>query len=262
MGGEVLREERDGRGVVTLTMDRPASRNAFDGALIAALESAAGRLGADPAVRAVVLTGSEGTFSAGADVDWMRGMSARPREEDVAEQARMGAMYRALYDLPKPLIGRVEGNAFGGGCGLAAVCDVVVAVEGARFALSEARLGLAPAIISPFVLRKVGVSFAREMFVRAAPFSAHRALEGGLVHHVTTPDELDRVVAGVVDDCLRAGPEAIAAVKNLEHTALLPLDEAQAPLPELIVGLRRSDEGVEGTTAFLAKRRPAWWPTD
>ena len=259
-GAAVLREERDERGVVTLTMDRPGSRNAFDGRLIAALEEAAGRLGSDPGVRAIVLTGAGGTFSAGADVVWMREVSALPHDEDVAEQARMSAMYRALYDLPRPLIGRVEGYAFGGGCGLAAVCDVVVATDDARFALSEARLGLAPAIISPFVVRKIGASASRELFIRAASFDAARALAIGLVHRVVSAAELHAAVDEVVDDCLHAGPEAVATLKALVEAGSAPLDEAQAPLAETIVGLRRSPEGQEGTAAFREKRRPAWWP--
>ncbi|MGH8884706.1 MAG: enoyl-CoA hydratase-related protein [Egibacteraceae bacterium] len=251
----------DGRGVATVTMDRPEVRNAFDGPLIAQLGEAAGVLGGDPAVRVVVLTGVGGVFSAGADLDWMGSMKDHTFEEHLADSARVNAMLRALYDLPVPLVGRVNGHALGGGVGLVAVCDVGIAAEDARFGFPEVTLGLAPAVISPYVVRKVGHSFARAVFVTGEQFDADRALAAGLVHQVVASAGLDRAVGAAVDRCLRAGPQAVAVAKRLADLALRPLDEATAATPALIAALRVSDEGQEGMQAFLGRRPPSWLPS-
>jgi methylglutaconyl-CoA hydratase len=248
-------------GVATVTMNRPEVRNAFDGSLIAELHDVVRTLGADPAVRVVVLTGAGSVFSAGADLAWMRSMKDHTFEENLADAARVDALLRALYDVPLPLVGRVNGDALGGGVGLVAVCDVAIAAEDTQFGFPEVMLGLAPAVISPYVVRKVGQSFARAMFVTGERFSAGRALATGLVHQVVAFADLDRAVGAVVDRCLRSGPQAVSVAKRLPELALRPLDEATADTPGLIAALRISDEGQEGMQAFLDRRPPAWCQT-
>lgn len=253
---EVVRDER---GVATVTMSRPQTRNAFDDRLIDALHTTAGDLGADDRVRVVVLTGAGAAFSAGADLNWMRSTRTDPYEDNVAGSARLEAMFRALYDLPKPLVGRVNGPALGGGAGLAAVCDVVVALADADFGFPEVRLGLVPAVISPYVVRAVGASFARVMFVTGERFGAPRAREAGLIHEVAADlAALDTAVAAVVDRCLRAGPLAVAAAKRLPDLALRALDEVAAETVPLIARLRAGEEAQEGMAAFLERRAAAW----
>lgn len=254
--------EVDDRGVATVTMDRPEVRNAFDATLIGELREAALALGGDPSVRVVVLTGAGTVFSAGADLTWMRSMKDWTFEENVADSRRMDGMLRALYELPKPLIGRVNGHALGGGSGLAAVCDIAIAAREARFGFTEVVLGLAPAVISPYVVRKVGRSFARAVFVTGERFSADRALAAGLVHEVIAGDELDAAVAAAVGRCLAAGPQAASAAKTLPDLALRPLEEAAAHTVEVIAALRTSDEGQEGMQAFFDRRAPSWAPPD
>jgi methylglutaconyl-CoA hydratase len=259
-GYETLRVAVDERGVATVTMDRPDVRNAFDARLIAELTTAAASLAGDAAVRVVVLTGAGAVFSAGADLNWMRSMKGWTFEENVADTTRMSAMLRSLYDLPKPLIGRVNGHALGGGTGLTAVCDIAVAADHATFGFTEVVLGIAPAVISPYVVRKVGASFARSVFVTGERFDADRALAAGLVHEVVPADGLDAAVEAAVARCLRAGPGAAAAAKRLPDLALRPLDEAAAAAVRITAELRVADEGQEGMAAFFDGRRPAWAP--
>lgn len=250
---------RDGRGVATVTMSRPRTRNAFDDRLIEALHTAAGDLAADDRVRVVVLTGAGEVFSAGADLSWMRATRSDAYDDNVAGAARVESMFRALYDLPKPLVGRINGPALGGGAGLVAVCDVAVAVADATFGFPEVRLGLVPAVISPYVVRAVGPSFARAMFVTGERFGAPRARDAGLVHEVAADlAALDTAVAAVVDRCLRAGPLAAAAAKRLPDVTLRTLDEVAAETVPLIAGLRAGEEAQEGMAAFLERRAPAW----
>jgi methylglutaconyl-CoA hydratase len=255
-----IRVERDDRGVATVTMNRPEVRNAFDERLIAELHEAAVALGDDPVVRVVILTGAGQVFSAGADLNWMRSMRGWGLEENLADATRMNAMLRALYDLPKALIGRINGHALGGGTGLTAVCDIAVAVECALFGFTEVLFGIAPAVISPYVVRKVGHSFARSVFVTGERFDAARAQEAGLVHAVVPRDRLDAAVDEAVDRCLTAGPKAVAAAKRLPDLALRPLDEAGRQTVRIIAELRASDEGQEGIQAFFDRRTPAWVP--
>jgi methylglutaconyl-CoA hydratase len=250
----------DDRGVATVTMDRPEVRNAFDDRLITQLREAAACLGQSEGIRAVVLTGAGDVFSAGADLAWMRSMRDFTFEENVADATRLDAALRALWDLPKPLIGRINGHALGGGAGLVAVCDIAIAVAGTSFGFTEVALGLAPAVVAPYVLRKVGESFARAAFVTGERFDAERALTAGLVHQVVPAQELDAAVERAVGHCLRAGPHAITAAKRLVDLALRPLDEATAGTPRVLAGLRTSPEGQEGMQAFFERRAPAWAP--
>lgn len=253
-----LRVERDDRGVATVTLDRPAVRNAFDATLIDELGGVVERLATDDAVRVVVLTGAGDVFSAGADLNWMGSMVGWTFEQNVADSTEVDRMLRSLYDLPKPLVGRINGHALGGGTGLVAVCDVAVAVEGARLGFTEVVLGLAPAVISPYVVRKIGRSAARALFVTGEQFPAARAERLGLVHEVVPADQLDAAVEAVVARCLRGGPHAQAAAKVLAEQALRPLDEAAADTVRTIARLRVDEEGQAGMRAFL-ERRPAPW---
>jgi methylglutaconyl-CoA hydratase len=250
----------DRRGPIEyLTLNRPEARNAFNGAVVRELRDWADGMRAGAGVRGVVLSGAGPVFCAGGDLEWMARAVSFTREENLAEAAAMAAMFAALNRLPVPLIGRVQGAAMGGGVGLAAVCDLVVAAEDAVFALSEVRLGLVPSVIAPFVLAKIGRSAARELFLTGARFTARRALEVGLVHEVVAAAELDEAIDRRVQAILDAGPEAVSAAKALiARVAGLELDEAAPITAEAITARRTSREGQEGMRAFLEKRKPAW----
>lgn len=254
---EHVRLTRDRRDVAWLTLDRPDQRNAFNAELIAELTSAADELIRDRP-RAVVLAGAGPSFSAGADLTWMRSMRGRSQEENLADARAVAAMFRALDELPCAVIGRVHGHAMGGGAGLVAVCDVVVAAADTAFAFSEVRLGLAPAVISPFVVRKIGRSHARALFVTGERFDALRAERIGLVHRLADADALDDAVVALVDAVHAAGPEAVAAAKRLPEVASAPMEEAAQATARLIARLRAGAEGQEGMAAFLERRQPSW----
>jgi methylglutaconyl-CoA hydratase len=198
-------------------------------------------------------------FCAGADLTWMSKMVGYSHEENVRDAGEMARMFRALDRLPIPLVGRIHGAALGGGSGLAAICDIVVAAEDAIFGFTEVKLGILPAVISPFVLAKIGRSAARELFLTGARFSADRAREIGLVHTVVEPDALDRAVAKHVNDLLTSGPLAVAAAKRLIPRVASADDETAArDTIEAIARQRVSPEGQDGMRAFLEKRSPAW----
>lgn len=249
----------DDRDVAWLTLDRAHARNAFDGDMVAALADAAQRV-RDAGARAMVLGGAGPSFCAGADVGWMRAMRDRSREENLADARALAAMFQALDALPCAVIGRVHGHAIGGGVGLVAACDVVVAATDTTFALGEVQLGLAPATIAPFVVRKIGRSHARALFVTGERFDAAWAERIGLVHYAVEPEDLDMMVEALLDQVLTAGPGAVAAAKRLPELASAPLDEALEVTAEIIADLRVGAEGQEGTTAFLEQRRPSWAP--
>lgn len=254
---DMLLLNREDRDVAWLTLNRPEVRNAFNAELIDELAQAAKALEADPP-RAVVMSGSGPSFSAGADIAWMRSMKDRSPEENIADARATSAMFRALDELPCAVVGRVHGHALGGGVGLVAVCDVVVADLDAVFGFSEVQLGIAPAVISPFVVRKIGRSHARALFVSGERFDAERAEHIGLVHMAVDDEDLDGMVDAVVAKVLSAGPGAIAAAKRLPELASAPMDEAIDVTAAIIAELRTSDEGQEGMAAFLAKRPPRW----
>ena len=252
----------DGRPVEHLTLNRPDVRNAFNEDVIAELTAWALRAAAEPAAtrpRVVVLAGAGKMFCAGADVTWMAKTVAYTEEQNIRDAAAMSRMFAALNNLPMPLIGRVQGAALGGGAGLAAVCDIVVADDQALFGFTETKLGILPAVISPFALAKIGRSAARELFLTGARFSASRAREIGLVHAVVPAAELDAAVQKYVDELLTAGPEAVAATKALiPHVASLAFEAAQGVTTRAIATRRVSAEGQEGLKAFLEKRKPTW----
>jgi|GEM_PF-146481 len=202
-----VRLTRDAAGVVTLTLDRPERRNAFDEALIAALLDHLARLAEDPAVRALVLTGAGSAFSAGADLDWMRRAASLGEAENLADARRLGAMLAALDTFPRPTVARVNGAAIGGGVGLVAACDIVIASERAVFAMSEVRLGLLPAVVAPGVRRAIGERACRRLFLTAERVGAAEMQRLGLVHEVVADTALDAAVGAVLDDLLQGGPE-------------------------------------------------------
>lgn len=253
-----LRLERDHRGVVTVTLDRPAVRNAFGDALVDDLSSAVAALGADPGVRVVVLAGAGPAFCAGADLREMRTGVDRGYEEDLASARRMARMFREIWDLPQPVVARVQGPALGGGAGLVAVCDVAVADHSAVFAFPEVRLGIVPAVVSPYVVRKIGAAQARALFLTGERVDAVRAAALGLVHDVVEPADLDRRVAELVTAFLAGGPRALAVAKRLPEQVAQVLDGAEEAMPPMIARARRSPEGQEGLRAFLEGRAPRW----
>jgi methylglutaconyl-CoA hydratase len=256
----------DQRGVATLTLNRPDKRNAFGDELIAELTALLQQLEHDPAVRVLVLTGAGETFSAGADLNWMRAMAGFSEQENFADALKLADLMSTLDRLPKPTVARVNGHAFGGAVGLIACCDVAVASKRARLCLSEVRLGLVPAVISPFVIAAIGERQARRLFLTAEAISAKSARKMGLVHEVAKPEELDDLVEEQVSMLLKAGPLALTEAKRLVREVAGVSAERREALrlstAAMIARLRVSDEGQEGLDAFLGKRLPAWTGTD
>jgi len=250
----------DERGVATLTINRPQVHNAFDDVLIGVLTEKLAALDADHAVRVVVLAASGKSFSAGADLNWMRRMSEYSETENREDARRLAVLMRALSRLRKPTVARVQGPAFGGGVGLIACCDIAVAVDGAKFSLSEVKLGLIPAVISPYVVRAMGERHARRYMITAERFDAAEALRTGLVHEVVHADTLDARIETLVTQLLSNGPAAIAATKSLiDHVAGGAIDDAMVEeTAKRIATVRAAEEGKEGVTAFLEKRPPQW----
>lgn len=245
-----------------LTLNRPDVRNAFNAELIQELLAWAEGLSQDRSFRAVVVSGAGPVFCAGADLTWMAQMAGYTREENVRDATIAARMFAALNGLPVPLIARVHGAALGGGAGLAAVCDVVVAEENASFGFTEVKLGIIPAVIAPYALAKIGESAARELFLTGTRFGAVRAREIGLVHSIVPHGQLDAAVDAFVNEFLSAGPEAIAAAKALIRRIVSPANEDLIRLTaEAIADRRASAEGQEGLGAFLDKRTPRWMGT-
>lgn len=253
--------ERDGP-VVTLTLNRPELHNAFNAQLIAELRTACEGLAGEAGLRVLVLRGAGPSFCAGADLSWMRASLAYSHAENLADAEALDAMFAAVNSLPLAVVGRVHGTALGGGVGLAACCDIVVAAEDAIFGFTEARLGLLPAVIARYVVPKIGAGHARALFVSARRFRAPHALAIGLAHEVVPEAELDTAVARSVAELLRCGPEAVAACKTLvAAVTTLPPDAARDYAVRAIATARTGSEGQEGLRAFLEKRAPAWGAT-
>ena len=244
-----------------VTLDRADARNALDGAMIRDLAETFALLGRDPDVRCIVLDGAGPAFCAGADVDWMRASMQLSADENRRDARTLADALRAVDECPKPVIGRVHGAAMGGGSGLVAVCDIVVAAEDARFAFSEAKLGLVPGVISAFVVPRIGLSHARRYFVTAEVFGAARAKEIGLVHETVPAEGLEGAVAELAKAIANNGPRAVAEVKLLLRRQQ-GVDRAQALElgVDTIARLRTSPEAQEGLRAFLEKRPPGWAP--
>lgn len=247
MASEGLRVERTG-SVLRVTLARPERRNAFDASLIAALTAAFADVGD---ARCVVLAGEGESFCAGADVEWQRASIDLTFEENVEDAMRLYRMLEAVDTCPAPVVARVQGYALGGGSGLVTCCDAVVAAQDAVFGYSEVRLGIIPAVISPFVLPRIGPGAARRYFLTGERIDAETALRIGLVHEVA--DDLDAAVAAVVEAILAGGPEAVRAAKQLVRAN--PEGEETA---RIAARRRASEEGQEGLRAFLEKRRASW----
>jgi methylglutaconyl-CoA hydratase len=256
----MLRIDRDGP-VATLTLDRADVGNAIDDALIAEFAAALAACGTDPTVRIVVVTGAGRVFSAGADLRWMRRMRDAGAAANVEDARRTQRLFAAIAELPRPVVARVNGPARGGGVGLLAAADVVVASAEAHFAFTEVRVGIVPATIAPFVIARVGAARARRLFCTGETFGAADAAAWGLVDRVVPPADLDAAVAAVVADLLKGAPGALAAAKQLVRDVVSAEPGAVAALTaELIATLRAADEGQEGMAAFLEKRPPRWVP--
>ena len=251
---------RPSRHVAEVWLNRPDVRNAFNSSVIAELATAFGTFAADTELRAIVLGGRGKVFCAGADLTWMREMAGFDWARNRADAQALADMLWAIYRCPVPVVGRVHGDCYAGGLGLAAVCDVLVAADGVNFCLSEARLGLLPATIGPYVIRAMGEQASRRYFVTAERFSAVQAQAMGFVHELCAPEALDAKVAEIVAALVANGPMALRACKTLvQDIAGQPIDAAlREETARRIADIRASDEGREGVQSFLNKRRPAW----
>jgi methylglutaconyl-CoA hydratase len=255
---QFLDSRREGP-VEYLTLNRPDVRNAFNETVIQELTAWAEAVADDETVRVAVLAGAGPAFCAGADLTWMTRMAAYTQAENVRDATAAAKMYSLIDRLPIALIGRIHGAALGGGAGLAAICDIVVAEDRTSFGFTEVKLGILPAIVSPYVLAKIGASAARELFLTGMRFDAARAKEIGLVHAVVPADQLDQRVASYVREILSAAPEAIATAKELlKKVAERPVQDTIGLTADTIAARRASLEGQEGMRAFLEKRRASW----
>ncbi len=259
MNSETILIDVDPRGVATLTLNRPNKHNALNARMIAELTEATAELAADAAIRAIVLTGAGKSFCAGGDLGWMRAQTTATRAGRIAEATRLALMLKALNELPKPLIGRVQGQAFGGAMGLMSVCDVTIAVTGVRFAFTEARLGLIPATISPYVVDRMGLARAREVFASARLFDAHEAVRLRLATRAVAPEDLDAAIEAEVAPYLAAAPGAVAASKALLFRLAHPIDDATIEMTATALADQwESAEAAQGIAAFFEKRPAPW----
>lgn len=255
---QMYRYQKDERAVGWLTLDRPAVRNAFNDQLIARLTEVAGELAADKSLRLLVLQGAGKIFCAGADVNWMKTAKDKGEEENYQDAMAMGRLFEKFDELPFPTLARVQGAAMGGACGLLSVCDHVIAARDTKMAFSEVKLGIAPAVISPFVFAKIGQAHARAWFLSGQSFSAHQAFHMGLIHQVAPAEKLDEVVQETVSAFLQAGPSAARETKKLLRD-IAPFGRCGLERPaRLIAKLRASEEGQEGMGSLLEKRPPNW----
>ncbi len=256
----MLTNEFDDKNIATLTLNRPDVHNAFNAELIGELSSALDELAQQPP-RAVIVTGAGKSFSAGADLAWMRGMAEASETENRNDSERLAAMFRKLDELPCPTLARINGAAFGGGVGLVSCCDIAIAADSAKFGLTEVRLGLIPATIAPFVIARIGAAHARRYMLTGERFGAEEAYSIGLLHETCPPESLDDRVEAVTDALLAGGPEAVSECKQLIRRVrnfVGPPDEMDATTAEWIARLRVGEEGQEGLHAFLEKREPGW----
>jgi methylglutaconyl-CoA hydratase len=259
MGYTTLELATDTRGIATLTLNRPEKHNALDAEMIAELRHAADALAKDISVRVVVLTGAGKSFCAGGDLDWMRQQFDATRPQRMEQARELALMLRDLNTLPKPLIGRVQGSAFGGGVGMLSVCDAVVAVESAKFGLTETRLGLIPATIAPYVVARLGEGKARRVFMSARVFDAAEAKELGLLGRIASAEKLDAAMEAEIVPYLSTAPSAVARTKALARDLGPNIDDAviSATIDQLAAAWE-SPEAREGIAAFFDKRKPFW----
>ena len=258
MSHATLRLERDGT-IARVVLNRPEIRNAFDDLMISELHEVFKELREDASSRVVVITGEGNSFCAGADLHWMKRVVEYNHEESYQDSLRLAEMLEAIYECPKPVIGRINGPAIGGGTGIVAVCDIAIGSEEAWFAFSETRLGLVPAVISPYLLKRMGESKLREFFLTGRRFSAKAAVEMGLLNSTAPSDELDDRIDDTVRHLVGGGPQALAKCKQLLRDITGgELAIHQNYTAKLITDLRLSDEGQQGMTAFLEKRKAPW----
>jgi len=259
MAFETLTITRDER-VATVTLNRPDVRNAFNETTIAEIKQAFSELGDDAALRAIVLAANGPAFCAGADLNWMKKMAGYTHAENHADALQLAEMLRTIYLCPKPVVAKVQGDCYAGGMGLVAACDIIVAVEEANFCLSEVKLGLIPATISPYVIKAMGENAARRYFLTAERFGAQEALRIGFVHDVVSAEALDAKVAEIVKALVNNSPNAVQQAKVLvrEVVGQEVNDALLADTAERIAQIRASDQGREGVASFLEKRKPAW----
>ena len=249
--------------VARVILDRPDIRNAFNDVMLAELLDTFQSLGRREDVRVVVMTGSGNAFCAGADMNWMRKVKDYTHEENLRDSLVLADCLYAIYSCAKPTVARVNGAAIGGGLGLAAACDVTVASSEAVFGFSEVKIGVVPACISPYVVRRIGEAASRELFLTGERFSAPKALQVGLVNQVAQPSELDEAVQQRAHQLLSSAPQALKACKELlEKVPGMDLAQAKAYTAEMIATLRRSPEAQEGMAAYLEKRKPSWTKAD
>lgn len=244
--------------LATVTLTRSEVHNAFNQAVIAELTRIFQELAMDHSVHAVILEGEGKSFSAGADLNWMRSMIDYSHAENVEDAHRLAAMFNAIDRCPKPVIGRIQGAAMGGGAGLAAVVDIAIATESCRFAFSEVRLGIVPAVISPFVIRRIGETHARRYFLTGERFDGKRAVEIGLVSEAVPADQIDARIAAILKQLEPSAPGAVSCAKRLVFEVTESPAEAALLTAEMIADRRSSDEGQDGMKAFLEKRNPGW----
>jgi methylglutaconyl-CoA hydratase len=252
--------QTDTRGVATLTLDRAEKHNAFDDTMIAELLQVLEAIENDNSIRVLVLRAAGKSFSAGADLDWMRRMADYDDEQNLADARQLARLMDLLQRLSKPVIACVHGASFGGGVGLIACCDIAIAASDAIFSLSEVRLGLIPSVISPYVIAAIGSRAARRYFLSAERFDATRAFQLGLVHEVVEPEALEACLGQIIDRLMSGGANAQAAAKDLiRHVSVRPIDETLIEeTARRIADVRVSDEAREGLNAFLQKRKPDW----
>lgn len=245
--------------VAKVTLNRPEIHNAFNETMIQELLEVFKDISKDKDIRVAVLTGNGKSFCAGADLNWMKKVVDFSYEENLKESLELADLFYIIYSLPKPTIARVNGAAIGGGAGLVAVCDLVIASEKAKFSLSEVKLGLVPACISPYEVRRIGEKNCRELFLTGERIDAKKALDFGLVNQVVPADELDQAVDKLVKQLSNSGPNALTMCKTLlQNVPLMSFEEVKKYTAEMIASLRISEEGQEGMNAFLEKRKPKW----
>ncbi len=250
--------------IATVTLNRPEIRNAFNDEMISELTAAFNKLGANDEVRIIVLAAAGKAFCAGADLNWMRAMADYSYDENLADADKLAQMLKTIYDCPKPTVAAIQGDVYAGGMGLVAVCDVAIAVKIANFCLSEVRLGLAPATISPYVIRALGARASQRYFLSAEVFNAKKALKLGFIHERVSEESLNDVVASFCTKVVKNSPDAVKACKTLLHkvAGAAITDELIADTVKGIADIRASEQGKEGVQAFLQKRRPVWQTED
>lgn len=245
--------------IARVTFCRPEVHNAFNATVISEMSDVFSRIAADESVRVVLLTGEGKSFCAGADLNWMKAVVDQSFEENLAESIALADLFYQIYTCTRPVVGRINGAAIGGGTGFVALCDIAIAADTAKFSFSEVKIGVVPACIGPYVIKKIGEGKARELFITGERMTAARACEVGLVNRIVPLAELDESVDAVVNSILSSGPNAVSMAKKLvSNVPLMTPDEFKTYTAEMIAKLRLSEEGQEGMNAFLSKRKPSW----